>query len=71
MRYYLGVEWQTPLIFVLLVAFCAGAALGIAACLGQLFRLRREIAALRKGPPGGGGERATAGQSGLENELQV
>ena len=30
-RYYLGVEWQTPLIFALLVAFCAGAAFGIAA----------------------------------------
>jgi len=47
-RYYLGFEWQTPLIFALLVAFCAGAACGIVACLGQLYRLRRELAALRQ-----------------------
>ena len=47
-RYYLGAEWQAPLIFVLLVAFCAGAALGVLACLGQLFRQRREISRLRR-----------------------
>jgi len=46
-RYYLGAEWQAPLIFVLLVAFCAGAAFGVVACLGQLFRQRREIARLK------------------------
>ena len=33
-RYYLGGEWQAPLIFVLLVAFCAGVALGLAAGAG-------------------------------------
>src|SRR5262245_64719839 len=47
-RYYLGAEWQAPLIFVLLVTFCAGAAFGILACLGQLFRQRREIGRLRR-----------------------
>jgi uncharacterized integral membrane protein len=31
---------------VLLIAFCAGIALGLAAGLGQIFKLRREIAAL-------------------------
>ena len=61
-RYYLGVEWQTPLVFVLLVAFCTGVAFGIAACLGQLFRLRREIAALKSGAPGAAAQK---------NELQV
>ena len=47
-RYYLGAEWQAPLIFVLLVAFCAGAVLGVLACLGQLFRQRREIGRLKR-----------------------
>ena len=46
-RYYLGAEWQAPLIFVMLVAFCAGAAFGVVACLGQIFRLRGELARLR------------------------
>src|SRR5262245_34082452 len=47
-RYYLGAEWQAPLIFVLLVVFCAGAAFGVLACLGQLFRQRREISHLKR-----------------------
>ena len=50
-RYYLGAEWQTPLIFALLVAFCAGAVFGVVACLGQLFRLRREVAVLKRASP--------------------
>ena len=47
-RYYLGAEWQAPLVFVLLVAFCAGAIIGVLACLGQLFRQRREIGRLKR-----------------------
>lgn len=47
-RYYLGWEWQSPLIFVLLIAFCAGIVLGVAAALPRMFRQRREIAALRR-----------------------
>ena len=47
-RYYFGGEWQTPLIFVMLVAFCAGVAVGLAAGMAQLFRQRRELAALRR-----------------------
>ena len=47
-RYYLGAEWQAPLVFVLLIAFCAGAACGVLACLGQLFRQRREISRLKR-----------------------
>lgn len=47
-RYYLGGEWQAPLIFVLLAAFCAGAAFGLVAGLGQMFRQRREIVALKR-----------------------
>ena len=47
-RYYLGFEWQAPLVFVLLVVFCAGAAFGIVACLGQLYRQRNEISRLKR-----------------------
>jgi putative membrane protein len=47
-RYFLGWEWQSPLIFVLLIAFCAGIALGLAAGLGRMFKQRREIAALNR-----------------------
>jgi putative membrane protein len=47
-RYFLGYEWRAPLIFVLLIAFCAGAALGVLSTLGQIFRQRREIAGLRR-----------------------
>ncbi|MCC7487358.1 MAG: LapA family protein [Burkholderiales bacterium] len=67
LRYFLGAQWQAPLIFVLLVAFCAGAAFGVLSCVGQLYRQRREIARLKSGaregaaargdpapPPGGG-----------------
>ena len=47
-RYYLGGEWQAPLVFVLLVAFCVGVAAGLGAGLAQVFRQRGEIAALRR-----------------------
>ena len=47
-RYFFGWEWQSPLIFVLLIASCAGIALGLAAGLGQIFKQRREIAALNR-----------------------
>jgi putative membrane protein len=47
-RYYFGGEWQVPLIFVLLIAFCAGIAAGLFAGLSQLIRQRREIAVLKR-----------------------
>jgi lipopolysaccharide assembly protein A len=47
-RYYFGGEWQAPLVFVLLVVFCAGVAAGLVAGLAQMFRQRREIAVLRR-----------------------
>ena len=58
-RYYLGYEWQAPLVLVLLVFFCLGAAVGIVASLVHLFRQRREIVALKRelrvqGRTGGG-----------------
>jgi len=50
-RYYLGAEWQAPLIFVILVVFCLGAATGVIVSLGPVIRLRREVARLRKQAP--------------------
>lgn len=47
-RYYLGYEWQAPLVLVLLVFFGLGTLAGIVASLSQMFRQRREIAALRR-----------------------
>ena len=57
-RYYLGQEWQAPLVLALLTFFCLGVAVGIIASLGHLFRQRRQIAALKselraRGPTGG------------------
>jgi len=47
-HYYFGGQWQSPLIIVLLVVFCAGIALGLAAGLGPMFRQRREVAELKR-----------------------
>lgn len=47
-RFYLGAEWNAPLVIVLLVAFVFGAVAGLLACLGIVFRKRREISQLRK-----------------------
>ena len=47
-RYYLGYEWQAPLVLVLLVFFCLGVLVGIAASLTQMLRQRRTLAALRR-----------------------
>jgi uncharacterized integral membrane protein len=47
-RYFLGQEWRAPLIFVLLVFFCMGAALGLLAALMQIMRQRREISSLKR-----------------------
>ncbi|BBP04588.1 hypothetical protein TPL01_17520 [Sulfuriferula plumbiphila] len=48
LSYYLGYEWQAPLVLILLMFFVAGAVVGVAACMGYLFRQRRELARLRK-----------------------
>ena len=47
-RYFLGWEWQSPLIFVMLIAFCAGIALGLLAALPKLFRQRRELTSIKR-----------------------
>ncbi len=48
LRYYLGYQWQAPLVLVILMFFVAGAVVGVAACMGYLFRQRRELTRLRK-----------------------
>ena len=53
-RYFLGQEWSAPLIFVLLVFFCMGAALGLLAALMQIMRQRREISTLKRELRGNG-----------------
>lgn len=47
-RYYLGIEWRAPLVFVLLVTFAAGVLLGVAASASWVFRERRDAQALRR-----------------------
>ena len=55
-RYFLGWEWQSPLVFVMLIAVCAGIALGLLAALPKLFRQRREITTLKRGSESSRGE---------------
>ena len=42
-RYYLGHEWQAPLVFVLLVTFALGVGFGVLASMGRVYRQRREL----------------------------
>ncbi|MGE5466152.1 MAG: LapA family protein [Ignavibacteria bacterium] len=48
LRFYFDHAWQLPLSLVVLVAFAAGAAIGLSATLGTLARQWRELNALRK-----------------------
>jgi putative membrane protein len=43
-----GQVWQAPLVFVLLVVFVAGVAIGLLAWIPTVIRQRREIGRLRK-----------------------
>lgn len=46
--FFFGSEWQLPLVFIILIAFAAGALLGVTATFASLLRQRREISRLRK-----------------------
>lgn len=48
LKYFFGYEWQTSLVVVLLCFFTVGVLVGVLAMLGNLFRQRRELAALRR-----------------------
>ena len=47
-RYFLGLEWQAPLVFVLLIFFGMGIAVGVLASLGIMIKQRREILGLKR-----------------------
>ena len=47
-RYYLGYQWQAPLVLVLLVAVCLGALVGLLVGLFHTLRLRRQVATLKR-----------------------
>lgn len=47
-NYYLGYQWQAPMVLVMLVFFISGVTVGVVASLGYLFRQRREIFFLKK-----------------------
>lgn len=51
LHYYLGYQWQAPLVVIILCVFCIGAGAGIAASLGIIFKQRREIGKLRREIP--------------------
>ena len=47
-RYFFGYEWQAPLVFVLLVFFALGIAIGLVTSLSMVVAQRREIAGLKR-----------------------
>ena len=47
-RFFLGLEWQAPLVFVLLVFFGTGTAIGVMASLAIIVRQRRGILKLKR-----------------------
>lgn len=47
-NYYLGYQWQAPMVLVILAFFIAGVAVGVAASLRFIFRQRREIFSLKR-----------------------
>jgi uncharacterized integral membrane protein len=48
LRFFFGYEWNTSLVVLLLCFFAIGAGIGILAMLGAVFRLRREVSALKR-----------------------
>jgi uncharacterized integral membrane protein len=48
LNYYLGYQWQAPLVLLIFVFFFAGVVIGAAANLRVVFRQKREILALKK-----------------------
>ena len=58
-HWFFGVEWRTPMVIVVLVAFAAGCAIGALAMVPSWGRHRRE--ALRLSPPPSPATATTAG----------
>ena len=47
-RYYFGVDWRAPMVFVLLTAFGLGLAAGILVCLPHMVKSRFEVSRLKR-----------------------
>ncbi len=47
-RYFLGLEWQAPLAFVLLVVFAIGILAGLLTGFAMMARQRRELLTLKR-----------------------
>lgn len=48
LRYFMGYEWHTSLVVILLLFFIIGAVVGMLAVMGKILRQRREIAKLKR-----------------------
>lgn len=48
LHFLFGYLWDAPLVILLLAFFAAGAVLGALSLLGVIFRLRREVARLKR-----------------------
>lgn len=48
LRYYLGYEWQAPLVLIIFLFLLIGVVIGGAANLGFVFKQKREILGLKK-----------------------
>ncbi len=65
LRYFLGYEWQSPLVVALLLFFAIGAIIGVLSMLAYLLQQRREIARLKREI------RMKAKNAGISEEQQV
>ncbi len=50
-RWFFGVEWQAPLVFVVLAAFTAGCVIGVLAMVPSWWRQRRDAQRLAPDAP--------------------
>jgi uncharacterized integral membrane protein len=48
LQYWFGYEWRAPLVLILMAFLVIGILVGLFAALGTIFRLRRQIHALKK-----------------------
>lgn len=48
LRFYIGAEWQAPLILILLVFVIIGVVIGVLGSLSFILRQRRELISLRR-----------------------
>ena len=68
-RWFFGVQWQAPMVIVVLVAFAVGAAVGVIAMLPDAWRRWRQVK--RLAPPPAPAPRAAPVTSLLPSEFGV